>query len=238
VSIGGEAVRNQGDGPPGAGPEQQEGTMRLTVTTFMTIDGVMQSPGAPEEDPRDGFDLGGWLPPHFDDETGLYMNEIFDEADAFLLGRRTYEAMAGFWPSVTDPANRVAAQLNGLPKHVVTSTLSELSWANSVPVRGDIAERVAELKKAPGRELQVHGSAALAHFLASQGLADGYRLVIFPVVLGRGRRLFADGTPPVTMRLTGTRTTGRGVVMHTYETAGPPEFGSVHPEDEASGTEA
>jgi dihydrofolate reductase len=211
--------------------------MRLTVTTFMTIDGVMQSPGAPQEDPRDGFDLGGWLPPHFDDETGLYMNEVFDEADAFLLGRRTYEAMAGFWPSVTDPANRVATQLNGLPKHVVTSTLSELSWANSVPVRGDIAERVAGLKKAPGRELQVHGSAALAHFLASQGLVDGYRLVIFPVVLGRGTRLFADGTPPATMRLTGTRSTGSGVVMHSYETAGAPAFGQVHP-DEVSSAEA
>jgi dihydrofolate reductase len=208
--------------------------MRLTVTTFMSIDGVMQSPGAPEEDPRDGFELGGWLPPHFDDETGQYMNEVFDEADAFLLGRRTYQAMAGFWPSVTDPANRVGAQLNALRKNVVTSTLTELTWANSVPVRGDIAQRVAELKKAPGRELQVHGSAALVHFLASHGLVDAYRLVIFPVVLGHGYRLFADGTPPTTMRLTGTRATGRGIVMHTYETAGPLAFGTVHPE----GTEA
>jgi dihydrofolate reductase len=205
--------------------------MRLTVTTFMTIDGVVQSPGAPEEDPRDGFELGGWLPPHFDDETGQYMNEVFDEADAFLLGRRTYQAMAGFWPSVTDPANRVGVQLNALRKNVVTSTLTELTWANSAPVRGDIAQRVAGLKKAPGRELQVHGSAALVHFLASHGLVDGYRLVIFPVVLGRGYRLFADGTPPATMRLTDTRVTGRGVVMHTYATAGPLTFGTVHPQD-------
>ena len=205
--------------------------MRLTVTTFMTIDGVMQSPGAPEEDPRDGFDLGGRLPPHFDDEVGQYMNEVFDEADAFLLGRRTYQAMAGFWPSVTDPANRVGVQLNALRKNVVTSTLMELTWANSVPVRGDIAQQVAGLKKAPGRELQVHGSAALAHFLASHGLVDGYRLVIFPVVLGRGYRLFADGTPPTTMRLTDTRATGRGVVMHTYDTAGALTFGTVHPQD-------
>src|SRR5260370_31624751 len=96
--------------------------MRLTVTTFMTIDGVMQSPGAPEEDPRSGFDLGGWLPPFFDDETGLYMNEVFDQADAFLLGRRTYEAMAGFWPSVDDPANRVRPQLNALPNRALTPT--------------------------------------------------------------------------------------------------------------------
>src|SRR5215469_1417719 len=163
--------------------------MRLTVTTFMSIDGVMQSPGAPEEDPSGGFDLGGWLPPFFDDETGQYMNEVFDQADAFLLGRRTYEAMAGFWPSVDDPANRVGAQLNALPKHVVTATLTNL--------------------------------------------VDAYRLVIFPALLGRGTRLFADGTPPSAMRLTDTRTTGRGIVMHTYDAAGPLTFGSVRAEEES-----
>ena len=209
--------------------------MRLTVTTFMSIDGVMQSPGAPEEDPSGGFDLGGWLPPFFDEETGQYMNEVLDHADAFLLGRRTYEAMAGFWPSVNDPANRVATQLNALPKHVVTATLTNLAWAGAVPLTGDIAQQVAKLKEEPGRELQVHGSAGLVHFLASKGLVDGYRLVIFPMVLGRGKRLFADGTPPSAMRLTDTRTTGRGIVMHTYDTAGPLTFGSVYAEDEASG---
>ena len=205
--------------------------MRLTVTTFMTIDGVMQSPGAPEEDPSGGFDLGGWLPPLFDDETGQYMNEVFDQAEEFLLGRRTYEAMAGFWPSVTDPANRVGAQLNALPKHVVTSNPAGLSWAGAVPLTGDMAAQVAELKSKPGKELQVHGSAALAHYLTGKSLIDAYRLVIFPVLLGRGVRLFADGTPPSTMRRTGTRTTGRGVVMHTYAAAGPLSVGSVHPED-------
>ena len=209
--------------------------MRLTVTTFVTVDGVMQSPGAPEEDPRDGFGLGGWLPPLFDDETGQYMNEVLDQADAILLGRRTYEAMAGFWPSVNDPANRVATQLNSLPKHVVTATLTELSWSGAVPLTGDIAKQVTALKEVPGRELQVHGSAELVHFLASRGLVDGYRLVIFPVVLGRGTRLFADGTPPSAMHLTGTRTTGGGIVMHTYDTAGPLTFGSVHAEGETSG---
>src|SRR5215467_2449404 len=112
--------------------------MRLTVTTFMTIDGVMQSPGAPQEDPSGGFDLGGWLPPLFDPETGTYINEVFDQAAAFLLGRKTYMAMAGFWPSVDDPANRVGVQLNTLPKHVVTTTLTELTWHGSVPVSGDV----------------------------------------------------------------------------------------------------
>ena len=208
--------------------------MRLTLTTFVTIDGVMQSPGAPEEDPRDRFDLGGWLPPHFDDEVGQYMNEVFDAADAFLLGRVTYQAMAGFWPQVTDPANRVAAQLNGLPKHVVMSSLTELSWAGSVPLSGDVVGQVAELKRAPGRELQIHGSGALARSLMPHGLIDSYRLVVFPVVLGRGQRLFAGGVRPTTMRLTEVRSTGRGVVMHTYEAAGAAAFGSVQAGDVVS----
>ena len=208
--------------------------MRLTLTTFVTLAGVMQSPGAPEEDPRDGFDLGGWLPSHFDDETGQYMNEVLDAADAFLLGRVTYQAMAGFWPQVTDPANRVAAQLNGLPKHVVMSSLTELSWAGSVPLSGDVVGQVAELKRAPGRELQIHGSGALARSLMPHGLIDSYRLVVFPVVLGRGQRLFAGGVRPTTMRLTEVRSTGRGVVMHTYEAAGAAAFGSVQAGDVVS----
>jgi dihydrofolate reductase len=204
--------------------------MRLTLTTFVTADGVMQSPGAPEEDPRDGFDVGGWLPPHFGEETGQYMNEVFDQADAFLLGRRTYEAMAGFWPSVDDPANRVGAALNSLPKHVVTATQARLNWSGSVPLTGDIAAKVAELKQAPGRELQIHGSGRLARFLMGAGLIDAYRLVIFPVVLGKGQRLF-DGAPPATLRLVDTRSTGNGVVMHGYETAGALSVGQVHPDD-------
>jgi len=162
------------------------------------------------------------------------MNEVFDAADAFLLGRVTYQAMAGFWPQVTDPANRVAAQLNGLPKHVVTSSLTELSWAGSVPLSGDVVEQVAELKRAPGRELQIHGSGALARSLMPHGLIDSYRLVVFPVVLGRGQRLFAGGVRPTTMRLTEVRSTGRGVVMHTYEAAGAAAFGSVQAGDVVS----
>jgi len=201
--------------------------MRLTATTFVTIDGVMQSPGAPQEDPRDGFDLGGWLPPYFDDETGQYMNEVFDQADAFLLGRFTYEAMAGYWPNVTDPAIRVGVALNNLPKHVVTTTLTELTWNNSVPLTGDIATQVAELKQQPGRELQIHGSGCLARYLMAHGLIDAYRLITFPVVLGRGQRLFGYGVPPAAFRLTDARTTSRGVVIHTYEAAGDPAFGSV-----------
>jgi dihydrofolate reductase len=202
--------------------------MRLTATTFVTIDGVMQGPGAPQEDPRNGFGLGGWLPPYFDDQIGDYMNEVFDKAYAFLLGRFTYEEMAGYWPSFTDdPANRVGIALNKLPKHVVTTTLTELTWNKSVPLTGDIAKQVAELKEQPGRDLQIHGSGSLVRSLMAHGLIDAYRLIIFPVVLGRGQRLFADGAPPSAFRLTDTRTTSRGVTMHTYEAAGEPTYGSV-----------
>jgi dihydrofolate reductase len=201
--------------------------MRLTATAFVTVDGVMQSPGAPQEDPRDGFDLGGWLPPHFDGELGQYMNEVFEEAEAFLLGRFTYEAMAGYWPNVTDPDVKVGVALNTLPKHVVTSTLTDLAWNNSRPVTGDIAKAVTELKQAPGRELQIHGSAALVHYLTERRLIDAYRVLAFPVVLGRGKRLFADGAPPTGLRLTDSRTTPSGVAMHTYETTGQPSFGAI-----------
>jgi dihydrofolate reductase len=205
--------------------------MRLTLTTFVTLDGVMQSPGAPQEDPRDGFDLGGWLPPHFDADLGEYMNEVFDQAGAILLGRRTYDTMAAFWPSVTDPANRVATALNKLPKHVVTTTPGALTWPGSVALTGDIAAKVTELKTAPGEELQVHGSGALARWLIGRDLIDTYRLIIFPVVLGRGQRLFADGVPPCGLRLTDNRATSRGVVMCTYQATGRPAFGAVRADD-------
>jgi dihydrofolate reductase len=207
--------------------DNQEETMRLTATTFVTIDGVMQGPGAPQEDPRDGFELGGWLPPYFNDETAQYMNDVFDKADAFVLGRFTYEEMAAYWATVTDPANRVGVALNNLPKHVVTSTLTDLSWKNSVLLTGDVAKQVAELKASPGRELQIHGSGVLLRSLMGHDLIDAYRLIAFPVVLGRGQRLFADGAPPAAFRLTDTRTTSRGVGMYTYEAAGEPAFGSV-----------
>jgi len=201
--------------------------MRLTATTFVTVDGVMQSPGAPQEDPRNGFDLGGWLPPLFDGETGEYMNDVFDQADAFLLGRFSYEAMAGYWPNVPDPAIRVGVALNSLPKHVVTATLTDLAWNNSAPVTGNIAQHVEKLKEQPGRELQIHGSGSLVEYLTVRGLIDAYRLVIFPVVLGRGQRLFPDGVPPTALRLTDSSSTGSGITMHTYEYVGEPAYGSI-----------
>jgi dihydrofolate reductase len=212
-------------------PADKEHTVRLTLTMFQSLDGVVQSPGAPEEDPSGGFDLGGWLPPFFDAETGAFMGEVFDEADAFLLGRRTYELMAGYWPKVTDPDDPVGGRLNGLPKHVASTTLRDPSWAGSVVIDGDLAQSVAELKRRDGRELQIHGSPHLARSLMAHDLIDTFRLLTFPVVLGRGRRLFGDGVPPTALRHTAAAMTPSGVALHTYELEGRATFGSVESSD-------
>lgn len=192
--------------------------MLLTVTQFMTLDGVVQSPATPDEDTRDGFDLGGWLPPHFDADVADAVSGVFDVADAFLLGRRTYDEMAAYWPSQSPAEGRDRVELNELPKFVATSRDGALTWAGSQRLSGDLVQSVSELKRRPGRELQVHGSASLVRSLAEADLVDVYRLVVVPVVLGRGRRLF-DGAPPHSLRLTATRTSGSGAAMLTYDVA-------------------
>ncbi|MFR9778684.1 dihydrofolate reductase family protein [Micromonospora sp. MS34] len=202
--------------------------MRLTATTFLTLDGVMQAPGGRDEDVSDGFDLGGWLPPHFDETVGGWMGEILDHADALLLGRRTYDIMAAYWPHVTDPAEGGPDNpLNRLPKYVATNRSDELTWSGSHRLDGDLATAVGDLKNRPGGELQLHGSGALARSLMREGLIDTYHLLIFPVVLGRGQRLFADGVRPAGLRLTDSRSSASGVTMLTYDSAGAPAFGTV-----------
>lgn len=201
--------------------------MQLTITTFLSVDGVYQGPGGPDEDRSGGFDRGGWLVPHFDEATGQFMNEVFDKVDAFLLGRRTYEIFAGSWPKVTDPEDPIASRLNTLPKYVVSTTLGSADWQNSTIINGDIVAEVARLKETPGRELQVHGSGMLARTLLENDLVDELRLLVFPVIVGAGRRLFPDAGVATGLRLVDTRTTGSGTAIHVYQPTGRPEFGEV-----------
>ena len=206
--------------------------MRLTVTSHLTLDGVMQSNGKPEPELNDGFEQGGWQVPYFDQDLDRLTADWIAAADAFLLVRRTYELFAEYWSQITDPADPRATRLNALPKYVVSTTLDGVQWNNSVLLRGDVAEQVAKLKRQPGNELQVHGSAALVRTLMKHGLVDEYRLLIHPVLLGSGKRLFADGTTPAALRLIGTKITSRGVVAHIYQPSGKPEYGSAAAEQE------
>jgi dihydrofolate reductase len=200
--------------------------MRLTVTSFLTLDGVMQCPGAPDEDGT-GFRYGGWSAPYADDDFGAFTATRFANADAFLLGRKTYQIFAGYWPRVTDPDDPIAAPLNSRPKYVVSSTLTEPGWHDTTVLTGDLAESVAKLKERPGNEIQVHGSGELAGSLIAHGLVDELRLLIFPVILGVGSGLFPRQPVAAAMQLADSITTSKGVTILTLRPAGPATFGSL-----------
>jgi dihydrofolate reductase len=202
--------------------------MRLTLHTFLTLDGVMQAPGGPDEDRDGGFAHGGWSFPFGDQDFGAAVGGWFGHASAFLLGRKTYEIFAGHWPLVTDPGDPVASKLNALPKYVASTTLTSADWNNSTLIggSGDLAAEVAKLKEQPGDELQVHGSGALAHTLIEHDLVDEYRLLYFPVHLGTGKKLFRDGAAAAALRLVSATTTSTGVIIATYQPAGPVQHGS------------
>ena len=195
--------------------------MRVTLTTFLSLDGVMQGPGSPTEDPSGGFKQGGWMVPYADEAMGQFVTDWFAAADAFLLGRTTYEIMAAYWSKVTDE-DEVARKLNSLPKHVASRTLDKVTWNNSTLIKGDLVEEVMKLKAKAGEELQVHGSGILAQTLIQHGLIDEYRLWFHPIVLGSGKRLFPAGTAPIALKLIEAKTTGTGVVIHVSQPAGKP----------------
>lgn len=186
--------------------------MKLTVNTFLTLDGVMQGPGGRDEDTSGGFERGGWLVPHADEGFGRIVDGWFAQADAILLGRTTYQMMQPYWEQVTDPENPVATALNGLPKYVASTTLVDPTWNNSTVLSTDVVEAVSKLKAKPGRELQVHGSYKLARALHDAGLVDEYRLLYFPVVVGQGKRLFETGCVPSGFTLVDVDRTDAGAV--------------------------
>jgi dihydrofolate reductase len=208
--------------------------MKLTVQTFLTLDGVMQGPGGPEEDPSDGFSGGGWQAPFRDPSGSDFVLALNSHASAFLLGRRTFDIFRGFWPDQTDPANPLATAINSLPKYVVSSSFAEAdaTWRGEHPdtahlVTGDVVTSVQALKDEPGDELQIWGSGILLRTLLQHELVDRFRLMTFPVVLGSGRRLFNDGLLPTTMRPVDLTVTDLGIVLATYEPAGPVDHGQM-----------
>lgn len=200
--------------------------MRLTVNTFLTIDGVMQGPGGVQEDTSGGFDRGGWLVPFSDPDMGEIVGGWFGQADAILLGRNTFQMMKTYWSQVTDPDNIVSAKLNGQPKYVVSATLADPDWGNTTVLSGDIVKEVSQLKDQPGGELQVHGSAMLARSLHEAGLVDEFRLLVFPVYVGKGKRLFSEGAASSGFTLVDSRTTSTGAVYSAL-TPAPFHAGSV-----------
>jgi dihydrofolate reductase len=198
---------------------------KLVVNTFTSLDGVMQAPGMPEEDREGGFDHGGWQVPYFDEESGEVMTETLAAFDAMLLGRKTYEIFAGYWPyaPADDP---IAARLNEAPKYVASRTLDSVGWKNSTLLKDDLAGEVARLKE-QHNEIHTSGSGNLVQSLMQQGLVDQYNLWVYPVLLGSGKRLFGDGTVPTALRLIESRTFGNGAVLLSYEPTGKPEYGTT-----------
>ena len=197
--------------------------MKLTITTNVSVDGVMQGLGGREEDRRGGFERGGWVAPVFDDEAMAFLNQVYQRADAFLFGRRTYEVFASSWGTWDDPGDSpVWTALNAKPKYVASTTLTDPRWANTTVLRGDLTAAVRELKAKPGRELQVHGSGALFRWLLDNDLVDEMTLFTFPVVVGQGTRLFPDTGRDVALDLVGSQGTLSGVTINVYQPTGRP----------------
>ncbi|MGY1735863.1 dihydrofolate reductase family protein [Geodermatophilus sp. SYSU D00684] len=203
----------------------------LTVTTFLTLDGVAQAPGGPQEDPSGGFPYGGWLVPFADEAMGEQMDAWFRPAEDFLLGRTTYEIFAAHWPHVDATGDPVAQALQTRTKHVASRTLTSLEWSTARLLGADVPAAVRELKAADGGELQVHGSIGLVRTLLAEDLVDELRTTVFPVVLGTGKRLFEGGAAPRTWELVSSTTTSTGAVMTAHRRTGEVVTGSFALED-------
>ena len=196
--------------------------MKLTTTAQVSVDGVMQGPGGPEEDERGVFKRGGWA--HFDNESSTVMDEIYQRADTFLFGRRTYEVFAGSWGTWDDPGDSpIWTALHTKPKYVVSTTLTDPKWANTTVISGDVAAAIRGLKARAGGELQVHGCGALFQWLLDTDLVDEINLFIFPVVVGQGTRLFPNTGLNIALELVGSQSTPKGIAIQVYRTNGRPQ---------------
>ena len=205
--------------------------MKLMTLTMVTLDGVMQGLGGPDEDRRGGFERGGWVSQWFDDESGTFLNQVYGRADAFLFGRRTYEIFADSWGTWADPGdNPIWTALNTKPKYVASTTLTDPKWADTTVLSGDLAAAVGELKAKGEGELQVHGSGALIRWLLANDLVDELILLVCPVVIGQGTRLFPDTGPDLALELVESRATPKGVTIQVYRPTGHPEYATATPD--------
>jgi dihydrofolate reductase len=208
--------------------------MKLTTITNVSVDGVMQGLGGPDEDPRGGFERGGWALPLFDDEAATLLGQIYQRADAFLFGRRTYEIFAGSWGTGSWGANQgnnpISVALNTRPKYVASTTLTEPQWADTTVLSGDVAAAIGELKAKPGGELQVHGSGSLVRWLFDNRLVDEITLLTYPVVIGQGTRLFPDTGPDTALDLVDSQSTPKGVTIQVYRPTGRPQYATATPD--------
>jgi dihydrofolate reductase len=205
--------------------------MKLTTITHVTVDGVMQGLGAPDEDRRGGFERGGWAVPLFDGEAAAFLDDAFQRADAFLFGRRTYEIFAGSWGTGSWGANQgdnpISVALNTRPKYVASTTLTDPQWADTTVLSGDVAAAIGELKAKPAGELQVHGSGNLVRWLFDHDLVDEITLLTYPVVVGQGTRLFPDTGPDRALELVESRATPIGMTIQVYRPAGRPRYATA-----------
>jgi dihydrofolate reductase len=202
--------------------------MKLTTITHVSVDGVMQGLGAADEDRRGGFERGGWAIPLFENEAARFLDQVFQRADAFLFGRRTYEIFAGSWGTGSWGANQgdnpISVALNTRPKYVASTTLTDPQWADTTVLSGDVAAAIGELKAKPEGELQVHGSGALIQWLLENDLVDVINLLTYPVVVGQGTRLFPDTGPDRALELVESQVTSNGVIIQVYRPAGRPAY--------------
>jgi dihydrofolate reductase len=198
--------------------------MKLTTTTQVSVDGVMQGNGGRHPDLDGGFERGGWARPLFDSEAMMFVDQVYQRADAFLFGRRTYEFFADYWGVMDPGSGPIADALNTKPKYVASNTLTEGRWADTTVLSGDLAAAIGKLKTQPGGELQVHGSGALIRWLLENDLVDEMNLLVCPVVVGQGTRLFPDTGPDIALDLVEAQAFPKGITVQVYQPAGRPQY--------------